>query len=738
MNHRNRILMVGTALCAMTITHSAMAQTMPTPPQTESTAVEDIVVTARRRDEALQDVPIAITAFSGEDLRQQAIATTGDLQFHTPALQIVATTYGPSVPSFTIRSQHQLEAIITQDPSVGVYLDDFVQVRPHGTNSALFDLESVQVLKGPQGTLFGRNTTGGAVLISTSKPSLDGVEGEVSLRAGDYGAVGGTGVLNLPLSDVFALRLGANIETHDGYSINTLTGQDLDDQNSYSWRVSALFQPNDVFRNILVFNSFQDNSNGAAQRVVASRVASQTPSLTAYATGDFHNFQSNLTPRYAKSRATNIINTTTLDLTGNLSLKNIVGYRKVYANTSEDTDGSSVSLFESFYRLDADQFSEELQLLGTSFEGSLNWIVGGYYFKETGNDRQDSVLFGLRHSEADAENVSYSIFGQATYDFKSVPGLSVTAGIRQTWDERQITARNATNGVCRILTANIGGVPISPCEKTASASFDQPTWTLTVDYKVTDKVLVYGGFRRGYRSGGFNLRAGIPAEFVPFRPETVNDYEVGLKADWSIGGSALRTNLAVYHDDYKDVQRSNSFIDPTVNAFTTVAFNAQQATIDGVEFDATWLPVDGLELRGYVSYSDASYDEWVLPTGADFTNNEFSYAPRMSGGASARYTWALPNAFGDLSAQVDWYSQARMQLTDVNEPQGVIPGYDLWNARVDWQGVGGHPIDASITVKNLLDTDYASAGNTVYTSVGFTSIMMGAPRTVLAEVRYSF
>jgi iron complex outermembrane receptor protein len=355
----------------------------------------------------------------------------------------------------------------------------------------------VQVLKGPQGTLFGRNTTGGAVLITTAKPSFDGVAGEVSLRGGDYSAAGGTAVLNLPLSSQLAVRLGFNADTHEGYNTNLLTGQKLDDQNSYSWRASVLFKPNDSFENTLVYTAFEDISNGIAQKVIASRIASQTPTLSTYGATDFHNFESNLSPRYAKSQSSNLINTTSLDLTDTITLRNIAGYRTVKANTSEDTDGSGIAIFESFYKLDADQISDELQLLGTAFENRLDWIVGAYYFRESGNDRQDSLLFGLRHSEADVENKSSSVYAQGTYDVASIEGLSLTAGLRYTWDEREITARNATNGVCRILTANIGGVPISPCAKTVSTDFDQPTWTLSADYRFNPDLLVYGTVRRG-------------------------------------------------------------------------------------------------------------------------------------------------------------------------------------------------------------------------------------------------
>lgn len=726
-------------LCATSLYAGfAMSAAAQAPADTVAQEEDEILVTARRRSEALQAVPLTVTAFSGEDLRDQSISTTEELQFHTPALQIVGTTYGPSVPSFTIRSQRQLEPIITQDPSVSVYFADIAQARPHGTNASLWDLDSVQVLKGPQGTLFGRNTTGGAILITPRRPSTDGFGGEASLRVGDHEMLGGTFVLNAPLGDDFAIRLGANADTHAGYSTNVVTGEELDDQNAYSWRLSALWTPTDTVESLFLYSAFEDLNNGVAQRVTDTRIASMQDDLTRANALDFHEFESNFLPRYAKAQSSNLTNITTIDLTPDLTFKNIIGYRSVHANTSEDTDGSREAVFESRYRLDADQYSEEAQLLGQALDDRLDWIVGAYYFQEQGDDMQDSLLFGLRHSEASATNTSYSVYAQGTYAASWLEGLSLTAGVRQTWDEREITARNRTNGVCRILTANIGGVPIAPCEKTVSAEFDRLTWTLSADYQVTDDTLLYGTVRTGYRSGGFNLRAGIPREFEPFEPETVTDFEIGLKSDWSIGGAPVRTNLSVYYDQYEDVQRTNSFIDPDVNAFTTIVFNAQQATIQGFEADATISPIEGLEIRGYYSYSDASYDEWRLPTGVDFSNNDFSFAPENSGGASIRYEWPLANTMGRVSAQVDFYAQSEVQFTDVNEPTGVGRSFQLWNARADWHDVGARPVDLAFFVKNALDEEYSPAGNTAYTSVGFSSVFMGAPRTIGAEIRYRF
>ncbi|QGZ96136.1 TonB-dependent receptor [Terricaulis silvestris] len=699
---------------------------------------EDIVVTARRREEALQSVPITVTAFTGEQLREQSISTTEELQFHTPALQVVGTTYGPSVPSFTIRSQRQLEPIITQDPSVSIYFADVAQARPHGVNASLWDLDSVQVLKGPQGTLFGRNTTGGAILITPARPDLEAFGGYSALRVGDYDMLGGTFVFNVPLSDEFAVRVGANADTHEGYSTNVLTGEKLDNQNAYSWRLSALWRPTTTFETLFIYSAFEDINNGVAQRLTATRLASQADDLARAQALDFHEFESNLDPRFAKAQSSNLGNITTIDLSSTLTFKNIVGYRSVSAHTSEDTDGSSEAIFESFYELDADQFSEEAQLLGRALDNRLDWIVGAYYFQEDGNDMQDSLLFGLRHSEASATNTSYSVYAQGTYDTPWLEGLSLTAGLRQTWDEREITARNRTNGVCRILTANIGGVPISPCEKTVSTEFDQLTWTLTADYQVNEDTLLYGTVRTGYRSGGFNLRAGIPREFEPFRPETVTDYEIGLKADWSLAGAPVRTNLSIYYDQYEDVQRTNSFIDPDIGAFTTIVFNAQQATIQGFEADATIEPIEGLELRAYYSYSDASYDEWRLPNGVDLSANQFSFAPEHSGGGSIRYEWPLGGDMGQIAAQIDYFTQSEIQFTDVNEPTGVGAAYELWNLRADWNDLGGQPVDLSLFVKNALDEEYHPAGNTTYVSVGFSSGFLGAPRTIGAELRYRF
>src|SRR5690606_24269604 len=193
---------------------------------------EEVVVTARRREEAAQKVPVAITALSSEAMEKAGIKNVEDLRFHAPALQVSPSPFGAAVPGYTIRSQRQTESLITQDPSVGVYFADVVLQRPHGSNQTMYDIESVQVLKGPQGTLFGRNTTGGAVLINPRKPVLGETEGEIGFGFGNYAAKSVTAAGNIPLGDTAALRVGGQINSRDGYTHNETTGKDQDDQDS--------------------------------------------------------------------------------------------------------------------------------------------------------------------------------------------------------------------------------------------------------------------------------------------------------------------------------------------------------------------------------------------------------------------------------------------------------------------------------------------------------------------------
>ena len=712
----------------------------------------DIVVTARRREERLQDVPVAVTAIGEKLLDQRAIKTTEDLRYSVPSLQVAPSPFGTVVPGYTIRGQRQLEQLITQDPSVGVYFADVVQQRPHGTNSALYDLSSVQVLKGPQGTLFGRNTTGGAVLFVPNAPSSE-LGGSASIAVGNYNLRRGTVVLNVPITDNLFIRGSGQITRRDGYNLNLTTGQRVDDERTESARFSVRWQPMETITNDTIFTYFHERDNGNGLIITAVRpnqpndtagtltqLAAAREALLRQQGRSMHVIENNH-PSSAYVDSYQIINTTKLDLSDTMSLKNIMGFRHVRSIVSLDFDGSPATLFHTRNDLNSDQFSNEIQLSGTSLSDRLNWIGGFYYFRESGDDIQNSVLGSPRINDGYGRNTSVSAYLQGGY--KLTDKLTLTAGGRYTFDTRFLIARSKIGDppTCRLTDEN--GVKLNPCSKTVSTGFESPTWTVGLDYKPDSDTLVYLTHRRGYRSGGWNLRSLTPLNFVPFKPEYVTDVEAGFKVD--LFDRRLRINAAAYHQWYRDIQRTISATVPGSNPPTvaTNVVNAASAKIYGGEIEIVARPIDLLEFGANAAYMHEKYDKFEDSVG-DLSGNRFTLAPRFQGSAYARVNLPLAADQGEAGIQLGVYHQSSMEASDINTPFPLKP-YTLLDLTANWNRVMGSPVDVSFFIKNLTDKEYTTSAIAQYGDRaglrfggGAQAETIGAPRTIGVEMKVHF
>lgn len=718
------------------------------PPQE---GLQDIVVTARRRAERQQDVPVAITAFSGADLAQRQITQVGDLARNTVGLQFVPSSQGNSLPAFTIRSQRQQSPIITNDPSIAVYFADVVQARPHGVNAGLFDISSVQVLKGPQGTLFGRNSTGGAILITPQAPTSV-LEGYVNAGYGNYDARTFEGVLNVPISDMLQLRIGGNVTRHDGYIVapNTPGGR-IDNERTESWRASLRFTPTDWLKNDLVVSGFHENDAGAAYKLVnltpggiATRLYPTLPAELATVNANQYQYSTLADdPHGTKVKTINVSNITSIDL-GGPTLKNIFGYRHINSQATFILDGSSKRLFVNVERLVSDQYSDELQLLGTTLSNQLDYIAGLYYFRETGADGQISIpLTTVNNVNANAKNVSKSAFAQVTYRPDFMSGVSLTGGLRYTHDYREMKQRSFSNGTCRLVDADVGGAPLNPCFRDVDASFSRLTYTASADWKISRGTLLYVTHRKGYRSGGFNFAGDSPSQVRPYAPETVLDYEAGVKLDWRLGAMNGRLNLAAYHQDYNDIQRQTAV---SANSTRASIINAASAKIDGVEVEATWFPVRQFELFAGYAYSNPRYKRFIAPNGVDYTKAAFAGAPKNSVNAHARWTQDLPT--GNVSAQLSYYYQSGTVSNDVTSlnvatgttrVESTVPSYQTIDARLAWTDAFGRKgLELAAFGRNLANEKYITSIQDFGTSLGFGAALLGAPRTYGVEATFRF
>lgn len=762
------IMLAGTGLLALAFAAQAQAQNASgqgqaqAEPQQAATAgsADDIIVMARRREERLQEVPVAVTAISGDDLARQSIVTLSDLTRAVPSLQIIPTAFGANVPRFVIRAQSQFEPLFTQDPSVAVYFADVVQARAHGINGAMYDLASVQVLKGPQGTLFGRNSTGGAVLIVPRAPT-DTFEGYGTIEAGNYGLWSLEGAVNVPVSDALQIRLSGRRYAHNGYTKELQSGIGFDDADNWSLRLGVKARLGDRITNTLFLNNFKATENGTAMKLYNARPSLAINTLGALALKEFeesksegfHTVRTAFGKDSARTKTFGIENTTIFELADTVSIKNIFGYRNINSTVPFDFDGTRQLMYEGRITLDSKQYSNELQLVGTAFDKALDFIGGAYVFKESGTEIQATKLdyrpIFLQDvvGRGDITNKSQSVFAQGSYHIPQLQGLSLTAGLRYTWDQREMKRVGINNGKCAILSADIGGVPITPCERTGEYKHGALTYTLGADWQIDSSRLLYFVTRKGYRSGGINQRANLPSQFIPYQPETVTDYEIGLKADWNLQSAGnLRTNIAGYMQNYRDIQRTQTQTvgTPPNTTLITNVVNAAKAKVTGLEIDATWHPIPDISLRGYYSLANARYQKWNVPIVGggvqDRSAYPFASVPRNSGGASAAFTYPLGIGIGKLTLSGDVYAQSQIQISDDNVlPEGINPGYTTFNARLEWSEVMGTRIDLAGWIRNIGNAQYYTSGVTgAGAGLGFTVKTIGAPQTFGLTARYDF
>lgn len=756
----------------------ATAQSAARVEGTPTVGIGDIIVTARRRAESIQSVPVAITALNAEQLRERGVVRLEDVRYQSPSLLIQPSPYGTSVPAFQIRGQRQQESLITQDPSVGVYIDDVYQARAQGLNQALVDLESVEVLKGPQGTLFGRNTTGGAILLRSHRPT-NSFEGSVTAEIGNYDQRALTGVLNLPITEGLAVRGSIKIERRDGYATNVRTGQTIGRLDDVTWRAGALFR-HGAFENYAVASAVRHDGNGfpiiiqkfgALARTAAFPGGAADAALARQAALGFYDFAGDLPRSIDNVRTFNFTDTATLDLDG-VTIKNIFGYRRVRSEISVEFDGTDLQtltglpLNNSISRLSEHQISEELQLQGKAIDGRLNYTLGGYYFRESGTDAAQNIVgaFNLAQTTSGrARNESKSLFGQA--DFQLTSQLSIVGGIRYSWDRRDLVAQKYNSGSATvrpalyydydgpILACANGGAAATACRvglPTYKAS--QPTWSAGVNYKPMAASLLYGSVSRGYRSGGYNLRGGLDGQgpfgtFGPYAPEKVTSYELGAKLDWSGLGIPLRTNAAVYYQDYRNIQRTVFARFPGDTANQTYVINASKARVKGAELEVTAQPAPGLELSGFLSYTNAKYTRFnyvVQGTSGgtqtvDASGLPFAGVPKWSWNVSGSYRLIDSDATGQISVRAQYFHQSQYFWQDaINDRDGQTKPYGLLDLRLDWRNLLGHPVDLSLFARNVTDHKYKTMGFAPIATVGYLAYIPGMPRTygLSLTVRY--
>lgn len=736
-------LLKGTALGCLIAATASVAAPIPAAAQTspEATARADdteVVVTARRRAEALQEVPLAVTALSGEDLREANVTRLENIEAVTPGLNISPNQTRSGTLGFAIRGQRQDSSFLTNDPSVGIYVAEAVQARTFGLARSMFDLESVQVVKGPQGTLFGRNTTGGAILFQPRRPELGELGGYVRGTFGNFERADLEGALNLPMGDVAALRLAFATANRDGYVHDVVRDIWGNGEDSVSARAIFLLEPTPNFRTTTYFDYFDSDQIGSMTRLTAVNPANANAVSRLVTSGIFANQQANydfyeVGGNYGPASSgtnTGLINVTEIGIGADMQLKGIFQARTIEMSEFLDYDGTEAAVLQLYQAMDVDLFTGELQLQGVSFDNRLSWVAGVYYFLEDGgldtrtgaNGNPPSPRFGY------ATQTSSSIYAQG--DYQLTDRLGLTLGARYTWDERDFEQRllNATTLAC-ITCASL------------TTSFSAPTYTAGLDFQIDEDRLVYFVTRRGYRAGGFNSSGNTIAALEPFAPEYVTDYEIGLKADWYLGAnSSLRTNIALYRSYYEDIQRTG--VRPVNGVPVTAIFNAAEATVDGAELELIFRPHADLELIGTAAYTHPEYSEFMEQTGSgpvDRSMNTFAYIPEWTYRVGAR--WTLPflrNGTSEVVASADYYWRDDQFHGEFNSEFNAHEAYGLLSGRVDFRHVLGSNVSLALWGRNLTDEEYFSATGDLYASSGIVYRLPGEPRMYGVEISADF
>ena len=850
-------LLVTTAASALMAAGAAQAQTARAGGPPQSNAIEEVVVTARRSEERLQGVPVAVSVVSPANIERKGSFEPQDLASLSTGLSVAATIGDRSNVTYSIRGQNKSFGTIF--PAVITYFNEVPIANLAGGN--FFDLDNVQVLRGPQGVLFGRVTDGGNVMLTPKHPT-NRFEGYVTAKVGNYNLHSVEGAVNLPVvDDKVLVRAAFDIERRDGFTKNDFNGQDLDDVHSDAFRVGITLRPVDGFENYTVVNYQHIDNHGTATVLAGINPAALNATTggvlalfglpafgipTAYGLNAFGNvvpmqpgltpltpasylasLQSQLaaqqargarhvfltTPSFDEQKSLYVVNTTSVDLTPDIQFKNIVGYTKFTDWEASNFTGDNSYLVATCHSACAqiagscsgipfgsqEQLSEEMRLAGKSFDHKLTWSLGAYFDHQKPGEafQNDTVNVGVLHRTGVqyTDTWSKAVFGYGEYDLSDfLRGLKFNAGYRYTEDKVKsstvtyiapIASPLAQSVMQTILglnpqTAPIAGliasqtanfaIPFGQCLTVQSfnifslsnpnrsfacqnfeAKFVAHTWQVGASYELPGGQLVYAKASRGYRPGGVNGSA--PANVSPqYTPEFDTSVEAGIKADWHVADMPVRTNLAIFHDDYTNIQKQTVLPGPVP---LQIVRNTAQATIRGIEFEGTIRPTRGLTLGVNYAYTDASFKrvntlgtptDPCNPTGtavAGFcTSNWLSFTPRNQVNITVDYRLPLDASVGEVSVGALYHYQSRIALTDTSElnPAAIEPAYGTLDLNASWTNVYGRPFDLSFFMTNVTDKLYRTGTDdlTQRSSLGVRANIYAPPRMFGFAIKYRF
>ncbi len=704
--------------------------------------IEEIVVTAQRREENAQSVPIAITALAEEELKARQLSDVAGLRHFAPNLEVVPTQASSQRLAITMRGQVELTNVPTVDPAVGVFLDGSYVARVSGANLNFIDVERVEILRGPQGTLFGRNTIGGAINVVPNKPGKQ-FGGYTELLAGNYDRLAITGVLNAPVfGDIAAVRLAAQHTERSGYARTIVLDRDLSDDNTDFVRAQFRLSPEDRWDLNFAFD--YSGTSGGTQWITllaAMPPATLLPAASGNPEDSLENYLKPLTRRTHAShagsfdsRVRGVAGTFTYPIASH-TLKGIASFRNLDQVIGElDLDGTPYDIATQLRQEQQErQGSLELQWFGQALDGRLDWIGGLYYF----NERAERV--SLSHQLAPLQTFETSNSGNVRNTSRSAylqvgthlsPTLRLQAGARHVLDTRQLTSFNSVwdQGVqiCSLAPSIRDSLEI--CRATLPArEFDYVPFNLSIDYAPLGELMVYAKYGRGYRAGGYNFRVTDVLAALPFGPEAVYARELGLKSE--LFGGRLRMNLAVFRSDYQDIQLTQVVFD-NVQRPQLVNVNAGAARIEGGELEVTADLRRAVVALG-VGHTNARYTR-IDPNVIDVTvGSEFPNTPAWTISAAVDVPLDFRGLASILHVDYSW----RDDVFYGGNPLARQDDLHVMNARWSTRRIPS-PLEFSLWCKNLMDEKYMARA--VATGNGIVRALPADPRTFGATVIYRF
>ncbi|MBN4075632.1 MAG: hypothetical protein COA71_08530 [SAR86 cluster bacterium] len=741
----------------------------PVAAQRSAPALEEIVVTAQRREENLQSTPVSVASFSSDRLRDMSATSIADMAAFVPNLSLGnATGRAADKAAISIRGINEALGSIGTSPAVGIYIDDVYYGQPQIQFLRLIDVERVEILRGPQGTLFGRNSLGGAIRYITAKPEFDDVSGYVSTTMGDYSRMDVSGAVNIPFSDTVALRLKAATLSSEGYVDRLADNQSLGAENTQYASAQLRWQPSDRLDvNLGVDYTLRDTDTGPQKLIdyfnfnggfAPTGGDGGPPAFTGGAAssrawnsvwgGTYREYNAEIPnslyqvagtgsmPRL-RSESTGVTLNISYDINDSVNLRSITGYRTVddYRHNELDDSSVAIAIFDDTTEEGVDFWSQEFQFSGSTER--LNWTAGVYYSQENpylqgidGRDPRAGFAYGaINTNDTGNMEITHSgIFAQGTFDITEK--LAFTLGLRYAEDEKDYRVSQVATWDAALAAEAIalGLAPLAPpasfgCDVVTlgtcvsipqvRATNTQSSFTprIALEYQWNDDLMTYAAVSEGFKTGGPNDTAEDIG--ISFPAEEVTSYEIGVRSEMMDG--RLRANATYFFTDNTDKQIT---VAPTVAApgsagfvspcFGRCIFSAGDAEIQGIEIDVAFAATERLQLHGNLGTIDAKWVR-VVPGGPARLGSTMAYAPELSYNVGGVYH--LPMASGaNLSFLLDYSFKDEQESSQQDSTTLTIPSYDLLTLRLKYEDPDGR-WEASVFCTNCADEEYITGGN---------------------------